>query len=107
MTHAHSNRNLSRVTLGVVAALLSTVLVRVSTVAPALAGVPASAPADRYQMAGGCWAVLSLVSGGYVVRAGDGFAATAASVAQAEPFRFQATDLGRYLLFGSAQDFFA
>ncbi|MDQ3952753.1 MAG: hypothetical protein M3279_07310, partial [Actinomycetota bacterium] len=66
----------------------------------------AEVPEDRYAMAGGCYAVRA-AGGGYVVRAGDGFAATAVSAAEAEPFHFQATDLGSYLLFGSASDFLA
>ncbi|HWH32299.1 MAG TPA: hypothetical protein VNU01_06470 [Egibacteraceae bacterium] len=63
-------------------------------------------PGDRYDLAGGCWAVQSAASGGFVRRDGGGFAATA-DAAGAEPFHFQATDLGRYLLYGSAQDFVA
>ena len=66
----------------------------------------AERPEDRYAMAGGCYAVQA-AGGSYVERAGDGFAATAPSAAEAEPFHFQATDLGRYLLFGSARDFVA
>ncbi|HEU4481143.1 MAG TPA: hypothetical protein VFS18_04595, partial [Actinomycetota bacterium] len=62
-------------------------------------------PEDRYALAGGCYAVTT--GGAYVQRAGDGFAAIAASASAAEPFRFQATDLGRYLLFGSVEDFVA
>ncbi|HEX2058132.1 MAG TPA: hypothetical protein VHI71_07160 [Actinomycetota bacterium] len=66
----------------------------------------AETPEDRYAMAGGCYA-LRAAGGGYVQRTGDGFAATAASAAGAEPFHFQATDLGSYLLFGSRSDFLA
>ena len=61
-------------------------------------------PEDRYALAGGCYAVRA--GDGYVVRDGDGFAATGTLV-DAEPFHFQATDLGSYLLFGSAEDFVA
>src|SRR5688500_11552804 len=57
-------------------------------------------PADRYDMAGGCYAIQG-ANGAYVVRDGDGYKATASDVAQAEPFHFQATDLGRYLLYGA------
>ncbi|MDQ3957762.1 MAG: hypothetical protein M3273_05510 [Actinomycetota bacterium] len=63
-------------------------------------------PEDRFAMAGGCYA-LAAADGRYVVRDGDGFAAAASSVAEAEPFHFQATDLERYLLYGSAADFLA
>lgn len=63
-------------------------------------------PEDRYALAGGCYAI-STSTGRYVSRTGDGFAAGASTVDGAEPFFFQATDLGRYLLFGSARDFLA
>ncbi len=62
-------------------------------------------PEDRYAMAGGCYALLS-TDHGYVVRTESGFAATG-SLEDAERFHFQATDLGRYLLFGSIEDFLA
>ena len=65
----------------------------------------AEVPEDRYALAGGCYAART--AGGYVVRAGDGFATTGTTAAVAEPFHFQATDLGTYLLFGSASDFVA
>ncbi|MQA60827.1 MAG: hypothetical protein GEU86_04895 [Actinophytocola sp.] len=67
----------------------------------------AASPEDRYAMAGGCYAVRSLAADRYLTRSDDGFAATAAAVTEAEPFHFQATDLGRYLLFGTAEDFLA
>ena len=60
-------------------------------------------PADRYDMAGGCYAIQG-ANGNYVVRDGDGYKATASDVAQAEPFHFQATDLGRYLLYGAVAE---
>ena len=63
-------------------------------------------PEDRYAMAGGCYAVRS-ADAGYVVRTPEGFGATGDSSDAAEAFHFQATDLGRYLLFGEAQDFLA
>ena len=60
--------------------------------------------ADRYAPASGCFGLRSVASGKLVARAGSGFAATGA---KAEPFRFQAFDLGKYLLFGSKSDFLA
>ncbi|MCW2681572.1 MAG: hypothetical protein JWM62_2973 [Frankiales bacterium] len=66
-----------------------------------------AAPEDRYALAGGCYAVQDRSSGRWVSRTTDGFTATAASPAAAEPFHLQATDLGRYLLFGTARDFLA
>lgn len=66
----------------------------------------AQVPHDRFEMAGGCYSIKAK-GGGFVVREGGGFAATAEDKEAAEPFHFQATDLGRYLLFGSAADFVA
>ncbi len=64
-------------------------------------------PEDRYAMAGGCYALRSTSTGRWVARAGAGYAATSADRSAAEPFHFQATDLGRYLLFGHDQTFMA
>ena len=66
---------------------------------------PSQAPEDRYALAGGCYEIRS-ARVGYVQRAGDGYAATPRKH-RAEPFHFQATDLGRYLLFDSSESFFA
>ena len=57
-------------------------------------------------MAGGCY-VLRAEGGAYVARSEDGFATSADDAQAAEPFFFQATDLGSYLLYGTAQDFVA
>jgi hypothetical protein len=62
-------------------------------------------PEDRYAMAGGCYTVRSLDADAFLVRTADGFAL--GGEAAAEPFHFQATDLGRYLLFGTRSDFLA
>ena len=64
-------------------------------------------PEDRYAMAGGCYGIRSVSTGRYLVRRGPGFVATAADVVGAEPFHFQATDLGMYLLYGKKKDFLA
>jgi microsomal dipeptidase-like Zn-dependent dipeptidase len=64
-------------------------------------------PEDRYAMAGGCYVVYAHGPGAYLARAGDGFAATAADPTSAEPFHLKATDLGRYLLYGTAEDHLA
>ncbi|HJR39741.1 MAG TPA: hypothetical protein VJ819_15265, partial [Nocardioidaceae bacterium] len=63
-------------------------------------------PEDRYAMAGGCYA-LQAPDDRWVLRAGDGFTASATHIGAAEPFHFQATDLGKYLLFGTEHDFVA
>ncbi|HVF03651.1 MAG TPA: hypothetical protein VNA20_02305 [Frankiaceae bacterium] len=62
--------------------------------------------ADRYEPAGGCYVLRSAETGKYVGRAGDAFRADAARETAA-PFTFQAFDLGKYLLYGSARDFLA
>ena len=62
-------------------------------------------PQDRYAMAGGCYALQSTSNGKWVTRAGSGYAATGANLAAAEPFHFQATDLGTYLLYGKPASF--
>lgn len=64
-------------------------------------------PADRYAMAGGCYALQSTTNGKWVTRSGGGYRADAATPAAAEPFHFQATDLGTYLLFGRGKTFVA
>lgn len=63
----------------------------------------AATPEDRYAMAGGCYAVRG-ANGAYVVKTDEGYAA---SGEQGEPFHFQATDLGMYLLFDSTESFLA
>ncbi|MDQ3936672.1 MAG: hypothetical protein M3340_18790 [Actinomycetota bacterium] len=69
----------------------------------ALAAVPAPAAAQsessRYELAGGCYALRSVALGKLVVKAGENYAATAGDVSGAEPFRMQATALGKYLFY--------
>ncbi|MGH2923818.1 MAG: peptidase, partial [Solirubrobacterales bacterium] len=60
---------------------------------------------DRYSLANGCFVLRSLQTGGYAAKGAGGYVVTAAGADAAEPFRMQATDLGRYLLYGSARDF--
>ncbi len=59
---------------------------------------------DRYAPANGCFTLRSAASGKFVARTGSTYAA---SGAQGEPFRFQAFDLGKYLLLGAKTDFLA
>ena len=70
-----------------------------------LVGLPAGAAAaekpTRYSLVGGCYALHSESGDAFVAKAGGGYAATASAVGAAEPFRMQATDLGRYLLYGT------
>ena len=63
-------------------------------------------PEDRYAMAGGCYAARA-ADGGYVRRDADGYSATGAASDAAEAIHFQATDLGKYLLFDSGRQFVA
>ena len=66
----------------------------------------AQTPEHRYAMAGGCY-VVRAVDGGYVRRDADGYSATGAAAQAAEPFHFQATDLGSYLLYDKGELFLA
>jgi microsomal dipeptidase-like Zn-dependent dipeptidase len=80
-------------------------------VAVALAALALAAPAaaqeiTRYSVANGCWA-LKAPNGRFVAKSGDGYRASAATMAGAERFRMRATTLGRYLLYGRAGDFLA
>ena len=59
---------------------------------------------DRYTLVRGCFALES-AGGDLIAQTGDGYAATAPSLPDAEAFRMQATDLGKYLFFGESQDF--
>jgi hypothetical protein len=59
---------------------------------------------DRYTIVHGCFALES-AAGDLVAQTGDGYSATAPSLADAESFRMQATDLGKYLFYGEAEDF--
>ncbi len=61
-------------------------------------------PQDRWHMAGGCYTVDALNASASLRRDGGAYTATGDST-DAEPFHFQATDLGIYLLYGTAEDF--
>src|SRR5688500_9770347 len=84
-----------------------------AAVAPGAASAAGPPALDRYEIVHGCYALKSQSTSQWVQETGNplpllpGYAATAASAAQGEPFRFQATDLGRYLLFGEDADFLA
>ena len=61
-----------------------------------------------YELANGCYALRSRQLELAVVENGDGsYSATAEETADAEPFRLQATGLGKYLLYGEGRDFMA
>ncbi|WP_028079405.1 hypothetical protein [Solimonas soli] len=60
-------------------------------------GSSSAVPRTRYDMANGCYAMQSVVSKAFVVRDGDGYRASAGTLAEAEPFYMKPTALGRYL----------
>src|SRR5687768_11136753 len=62
---------------------------------------------DRYSIANGCFGLRSESLGRFVVKSGGTYGASAGGVGDAEPFRMQATTLGRYLFYGPARDFLA
>lgn len=65
-------------------------------------GVDPLAKRTRYSFADRCVALKSSDSGQYVAAAGTGFAATAAKLADAEPFTMKSAALGDYLLYARA-----
>lgn len=76
------------------------------TLVPTAGPAPrAAVPQDRYAMAGGCYALRSAATGKWLTRVGSAYRATGATMAVAEPFHFQATDLGSYLLYGTTKTF--
>ncbi len=76
-------------------------------VAPAPSASAATATPDRYDFANGCYAVRSLALDRYIAKGDGGYAASATSAAQAEPFFMEPPELGRYLFYGPAKDFMA
>src|SRR5688500_4593856 len=82
-------------------------LVIAACVSPATAGADGPPEISRYSIVHGCYALRSEQTGQYVKETGNplpaqpGYAANAATPAEGEPFRMQATDLGRYLFYGA------
>ena len=96
--------SLSAVTSADDAVVTDLALARAAAAAAPGATEPLTAPAEaRYALAGGCWALRA--GDRYVTRGDGAFTATATTLAAAEPFRFQALDLGKYLLFGTGEDY--
>jgi hypothetical protein len=88
-------------------------VLRLAAVAGALC-VLVAAPAaqaqsgqDRYSIVHGCYALKSKSLGKLVAKGPGGYLASAADAGSAEPFRLQATALGKYLLYGKDRDFAA
>ena len=72
--------------------------------------LPAAAPAQEesgpaYGLAKGCYSLQAASDGKFVAKGEDGSYRLVADQAQAEAFRFQATRLGQFLLYGKARDF--
>jgi hypothetical protein len=61
-------------------------------------------PRTRYEMAGGCYAFQAVTNSRWLKRTANGLAATGGTSGSAAPVRFHATDLGSYLLYGTAKD---
>lgn len=87
-----------RVLAGLVAAsaLGSAALVSAGPSSAGAAGI------DVYGLVHGCYALRDAASGRYVARDAAGYHAGATRLADATPFRMQATGLGTYLLYGDA-----
>ncbi len=91
--------------------------IALATAAPVLLAAAPSASAlaipearqherGRYALANGCYALKA--GDRFVVKTDDGgYRAMATPVQNAERFRMQASDLGRYLLYGKDRDFLA
>ena len=62
-------------------------------------------PQNRYAMASGCYALQAVRNDRWVARSGSGFDAAKGLRTNALPLHFQATDLGKYLLYGDVKDF--
>jgi microsomal dipeptidase-like Zn-dependent dipeptidase len=70
--------------------------------------LPAGAtPQTRYDLANGCYALKSLSAASHAARSGGAYAATAPSVADAEPFFMKPTALGKYLFYARDRSFLA
>src|SRR4051794_39717441 len=64
-------------------------------------------PPTRYSLVHNCYG-LQAPGGKFVAKGSDGsYTASADSAASGEIFRMQATDLGKYMLYGRAQDYLA
>lgn len=74
---------------------------------PKPGGKPPTAEPTRYSLAGGCFALRSDAVGRFVAKADGAYGTSAGAAGDAEPFRMQATTLGRYLFYGPARDFMA
>jgi hypothetical protein len=67
---------------------------------PARSLAAATGTDRRYALANGCYAFRSRSTGRYIAKDGGDYRVSAATKGAAEPFRMQATALGRYLFYG-------
>ncbi len=74
---------------------------------PLIATAGAAEQAPAYELVHGCYAVQAKAAGTYLQQDGAGWNAAAKDAGTAEPFRMQATALGRFLFFGKGSDFLA
>ena len=82
-------------------------LVLLALPALAAAGVlPKPSTETRYSIVRGCYALQSTATGKFVAKSGGGYDASAGGLGAAEPFRMQATALGRFLLYDTDEEFF-
>ncbi len=73
----------------------------------AMASPASAAPQqNRHSLVHGCYS-LQPASGGFVQKSAGGYDTRGTAPPRSEAFRMQATDLGRYLLFGRDRDFLA
>jgi hypothetical protein len=66
-----------------------------------------SSTADRYSIVHGCYALQSADTGEFVRKSSGAYDASAGGLGGAEPFRMQATTLGRYLFYDTDEKFMA
>lgn len=95
---------MARVVRTTVVAALATLVATLVSPSPPTSAQPA--PTDRFALASGCFTAHT-ADGDYLSRTENTVTATGASPTDAEPWHLRATDLGRYLLFGSERDFLA
>jgi microsomal dipeptidase-like Zn-dependent dipeptidase len=64
-----------------------------------------SSTKDRYSIVHGCYALQSADSGKFVTKSGGAYDVSGGGLGAAEPFRMQATALGRYLFYDTDKHF--
>jgi microsomal dipeptidase-like Zn-dependent dipeptidase len=93
--------------LAIPAGLVCVLLAVLASAAPAASVSGGQGGQDRYSIVHGCYALKSNSLGKLVQKGSGGYTAGASDVGSAEPLRFQATTLGKYLLYGKNADYLA